>query len=219
MESWCRRKGYTYVCADYHGVSKSGGWADEGTISRWTKDTIALLENVVQGKTILVGAALGAWVMMRVAMERPDLVAGLVGISCDADFTEELLWAQLSEEDKNAIMEKGKHGIKWGDTTYDISRNLIEDGRKNLILAGGASIPISCPVRLIHGTADSEVPLSTSMRVMEALESDDVDVVCIKGMDHFIDREKEFSVLRNVMAAVVNAADLYEVDLTSPGSG
>jgi pimeloyl-ACP methyl ester carboxylesterase len=218
VESWCRREGYTYVCADYFGVSKSGGWAEDGTVSRWTKDTIALLESVVQGKTILVGAAVGAWVMLRVAMERPDLVAGLVGISCDADFTEELLWAQLSDEDKSAIMEKGAHDITWGENTYSITRNLIEDGRKNLVLQGD-TLPIHCPVRLIHGTDDAEVPLSVSMRVMEQLESDDVDVVCIKGMGHFIDREKEFSVLRNVMAAVVNAADLFEVDLTSPGSG
>ena len=218
VESWCRREGYTYICADYHGVSKSGGFAEDGTISRWTDDTIAMLETVVQGKTIIVGAAVGAWVMMRVAMKRPDLVAGLVGISCDADFTEELLWAQLSDEDKAAIMEKGQHEIKWGDTTYAITRNLIEDGRENLIL-NGASIPIYCPVRLIHGTADVEVPLSTSMRVMEAMESDDVDVVCIKGMTHFIDREKEYTVLNNVLRAVVDAADLYEVDLTSPGSG
>jgi len=219
VESWCRRKGQTYVCADYHGVSKTGGPLDEsGTISRWTQDTISVLE-ATNGKTILVGAAAGAWVMLRVAVERPDLVAGLVGVSCDPDLTE-MLWAGLPEEDKVAIMDKGRHEITWGDTTYEITRNLIVDGKESLVLAGGpGSLAVNCPVRLIHGTADEEVPLEVALRISDAVTTDDVEVRIVKGMKHFIEREAEFKVLDSALNSALKAADLYEFDLTSPGSG
>lgn len=219
VESWCRRSKQTYVCADYKGVSKTGGPLDEsGTISRWTQDTIAVLE-ATKGKTILVGAAAGAWVMLRVALERPDLVAGLVGVSCDPDLTE-MLWAGLPEADKEAIMEKGRHEITWGDTTYEITRNLIVDGKESLVLKGGArSLSVNCPIRLIHGTADEEVPLDVALRISEAVTTDDVEVRIVKGMRHFIERESEYTVLDSAMDSALEAANLYEFDLTSPGSG
>lgn len=220
VESWCRKTGCTYVCADYHGVSKSGGRTDSGTISRWTTDTIRLLETVTSGKTILVGAAVGAWVMLRVALARPDLVAGLVGVSVDPDFTEELLWANLSEVDKEAIMDQGIHNIQWGDNMYEISRNLIVDGRENLVLQGGeGSLDITCPVRLLHGTDDEEVPMATALRVMDAVQTTDVDVTILKGMHHFIESGKEFATLRKQLDSVLDAAKLYEYDLKTPGSG
>jgi len=206
------------VCADYHGVSQDQN--DVGTISRWVEDTIKLLDNVVSGKTIIVGAAVGAWVMLLVGMKRPDLVAGMVGVSCDPDFTEELLWRHLSEEDKNAIMTKGRHEITWGENKYQITKDLIVDGRENLVLQGGPrSLPITCPLRLIHGTDDEEVPLATALRILEAVETDDVDVTVLKGMHHFIDDQKEFLTLRRQLDSVLKAAELYEFDLRSPGSG
>jgi len=220
IEAFCRKNDFSYVCADYAGVSKSGGRTEEGTISRWTSDTIKLLETVVTGKTVLVGAAVGAWVMIRVAMERPDLVAGLVGISCDPDFTEELLWANLSEEDKNAIMEKGKHEVQWGNNRYEVTKNLILDGRENLVLQDGPnSLPIKAPVRMIHGTADEEVPLSTAMRIMDAVQSNDVHVTILKGMTHFIEGYSEFQALIKTLDDVLEAAELNVFDLRTPASG
>ena len=175
LEAWCRREGHTYVCADYYGVSRSGGTTIDGTISRWTADTISLLERVVEGKTVLVGAAVGAWVAFRVAQLRPDLVAGLVGVSCDPDFTEELLWANLGEEDKDKIMAEGSHDITWGNTVYSISRNLIEDARNNLILQVNRTPPFSThsltspsafhEFRMDQGPWPSTVPCVSSMVV------------------------------------------------------
>jgi pimeloyl-ACP methyl ester carboxylesterase len=220
VESWCRRNKCTFVCADYHGVSAAGEWFNEGTVTRWKQDTIELLEKTVTGKTIIVGAAVGAWVMLRVAQERPDLIAAMVGVSCDPDFTEELLWANLSEEDKSVIMDKGAHDIKWGDNTYRITRNLIVDGRKNLVLGGGPdSLDISCPLRLLHGTMDEEVPISIPLRLSESIASNDVDVLLLKGMRHFIDTEKEYDALHRTLDDAKDAAGNYEIDLNSPGSG
>jgi esterase/lipase len=224
VESWCRRNKCTYVCADYHGISETAERSDSCTVTRWKQDAIELLEKTVTGKTIIVGAAVGAWVMLRVALERPDLVAAMVGVSCDPDFTEELLWANLSEQDKAEIMDKGRKDIKWGDNTYSITRNLIVDGRKNLVLSGGAkSLNINCPLRLLHGTMDEEVPISIPLRLLEAMASNDVDLLLVKGMKHFIDTEKEYGALaiklHRVLDDAKQAAGNYEIDLNSPGSG
>lgn len=220
IEGWCRRNGFTYICADYHGVSKSGGDLSKGTVTRWTEDTIQLLEKAVPGKAVLVGAAVGGWVMMRVAMRRPDLVAALVGVSCDPDFTEELLWNGLNEDDKAAIMENGEHEITWGDTKYLVSRALVEDGRKNLVLSGGPnSVDIDAPVRLVHGMMDEEVPISMALRLVEALRTDDVKLSFLKRGTHFVDQEGEYNELRRAIEDAVDAAKTYVYDLTSPGSG
>ena len=90
-----------------------------------------------QGQVVLVGHGVGAWIAFLVASQRPDLVSGIVGLAADPDFTEELLWKTLDEEVKNKIMNDGQCEIKWGNDKYLISRNLIEDGRKNLLLTGG----------------------------------------------------------------------------------
>jgi len=120
-------------------------------------DTIAIIEkiigenaNIIDKKgAVLVGHGVGAWISMVVAAKRPDLVGGIVGMSADPDFTEELLWKKLPEDVKNTIMTKGVCEITWGTEKYPISKNLIEDGRQNLLLTKGAgSIPIKCPVRL-----------------------------------------------------------------------
>ena len=99
-----------------------------------------MIENLLgqkQGKTILVGHGVGAWISFIIASRRPDLVRGVVGIAADPDFTEELLWKGLSEEVKNTIMTEGSALIKWGGSKYPISKKLIEDGRLNLLLPGG----------------------------------------------------------------------------------
>ena len=104
-----------------------------------------------QGKVVLVGQGVGAWISIVVARLRPDLVSGIVGMSSDPDFTEELLWKNLSDDVKEKIMSEGEAVITWGSEKYPISRKLIEDGRENLLLTGEpGSIPVKCPVRLVR---------------------------------------------------------------------
>jgi pimeloyl-ACP methyl ester carboxylesterase len=95
-------------------------------------------------KVILVGHGMGAWISFLIAMKRPDLVSGIVGLSADPDFTEELLWKTLSEEVKTRIMDEGEAQVSWGKENYKITRNLIVDARNNLLLAGGPGFFMSC---------------------------------------------------------------------------
>ena len=100
---------------------------------------------------------LGAWIAFLIARKRPELIGGILGMSADADFTEELLWKNLDDDVKEKIMS-GMYEITWGTEKYAITRNLIEDGRKNLLLTGGpGSVDVSCPVRLLHAFNDEEV--------------------------------------------------------------
>lgn len=140
LQALCKKNDMTFLSADYFGVGKSSGSFADGSISRWTTDAIELITAVLNKsggkKVILVGHGLGTWISFLIALKNPHLVSGIVGMSADPDFTEELLWKTLSDEVKEKIMNDGVYEITWGNNQYPITRNLIEDGRKNLLLAG-----------------------------------------------------------------------------------
>lgn len=224
LQTWCRRNDITFLCADYFGLGRSSGTFAEGSVGRWAEDTVTIIENVlslpVQKKVVLVGHGVGAWVSFVVAQKRPDLVAGIVGLAADPDFTEELLWKKLSDDVKAKIMNEGVATITWGSTEYPISRTLIEDGRKNLLLQNGpSSLPIFCPVRLIHGLADEEVPYQLALQLAENCKTSDASVILLKGSSHYMESEKDMLTMRSMIVEVIEAFKEAGFDLTSPGSG
>jgi len=176
----------------------------EATLTRWTKDTIDFLDGVVPKtsskkfsntrRAVFVGSGVGAWVSMLVARERPDLVRGFVGLSADPDFTEDLLWAQLPEEVKDAIMREGFKEVKWGGRSevYPITSSLIEDGRKNLVLRGGPqSFQIDCPVRLIHSLEDEEVPVTVPLKIAQTVTTLNCEVIMPKIGGHALEDQRQ----------------------------
>lgn len=197
-------------------------------MGRWAADSIAIIEQVLKppdgkprGKAVLVGHGVGAWISFVVAMKRPDLVAGIVGMAADPDFTEELLWKKLPEETKTEIMEKGVADVKWGNTVYPISRGLIEDGRKNLLLSGRTanSLPVNCCVRLIHAIRDEEVPFELALKLVENCASTDAAVLLLKGSSHSMEDSQDMKAMRDMVRDVMTSASTGSFDLTSPGSG
>eukprot|EP00588_Corethron_pennatum_P024598 CAMPEP_0194320456 /NCGR_PEP_ID=MMETSP0171-20130528/16786_1 /TAXON_ID=218684 /ORGANISM="Corethron pennatum, Strain L29A3" /LENGTH=298 /DNA_ID=CAMNT_0039077997 /DNA_START=185 /DNA_END=1081 /DNA_ORIENTATION=+ len=221
LASFCDKNGFTFISADYYGVARADPTKEflKASISRWVEDYIYLLERTNPGKrAVLVGAGVGGWISTILAMKRPDLVRGIVGISADPDFTEDLIWNSLSKADQDGIMSEGFRNIKWGDTVYPITKTLIEDGRKNLILRNGSkSIDIDCPVRLIHAMYDIEVPYSTPFRLADVIKGRDVSVTIIKGADHMLAREEDTKKMHHAVKEVLENA--WEYDLTSPASG
>eukprot|EP01038_Epipyxis_sp_PR26KG_P013172 gene13172-17648_t len=222
LQSLCKKSDLTFLGADYYGVGKSSGQFTDGSVGRWTNDTISLIDKAIgtsQGKVILVGHGVGAWVSFLIAKKRPDLVSGIVGLSADPDFTEELLWKNLSEDVKERIMKEGQADITWGQENYPITKNLIEDGRKNLLLAGGpGSIHVSCPIRLIHSLEDEEVPYQLALKLAESCASSDVSVMLVKGSSHAMEGDREFHIMRMMIKEVMDAFN-GEFDLRSPASG
>lgn len=184
LASKCHSAGRAFVRFDYTGHGISSGKFEEGTIGRWAADAIAILDNVSEGPQVLVGSSMGGWLMLLVALARPDRVVGLVGVASAPDFTEDLIWNKLSNEARATMTREGlwRRPSEYEEADYPITMRLIEEGRNHLLLDG--SIDIRCPVRLIHGEADNDVPWQVSHRLSQALRSDDVTLTLVKGGDH-----------------------------------
>jgi pimeloyl-ACP methyl ester carboxylesterase len=199
LDEFCAARGLGYVRFDYSGHGASSGRFEDGTIGRWLEDAIAIIDRASEGPLILVGSSMGGWIMLLAALARPDRVAGLVGIAAAPDFTEDLMWAAMPPETRARLLADGaiQKPSQYQDAPLEITRALIEDGRRHLLLRG--SIDIRCPVRLLHGMADPDVPYQTSISLAEKLTSADVTVTLIKDGDHRLSREED---LQRVFAAV-----------------
>lgn len=174
-------RGYTRF--DYLGHGQSTGHFIDGTISRWTDDAVAILDECTAGPQIIVGSSMGGWIGLRLALLRPDRIAGFVGIAAAPDFTTRL-WDDMPEEGKADIVSNGhwEQSSEYSDEPYIITKKLIDDGPRNFVMNG--QIDISCPVHLLQGMKDDSVPWKTALQIQEALESDDVTVSLVKNGDH-----------------------------------
>lgn len=219
LEIFAKRKGQGIIVEEYLGIGASeGDFVKDGTLSRWISDSLRVIDQVATGKVVLVGAGVGGWIMLHLAMQRPDRVVGLVGINPSLDFTEDLLRPALTDEQKETIEKEGVVRMPWGYKNYAISKALLEDAEKWLVLRGGSnSLNVKCPIRLLQGLSDEEVPPRRILDLVDAVVSDDVVVSFVKGGDHFLEEEDDFA---RMWHAVSDVSDrYYEYDLTSPGSG
>jgi len=193
------RRGRTCTRFDYFGHGASSGGFRAGTIGRWAADALAVLDQITRGPQILVGSSMGCWIAFLVALARPLRVAGLVGIAGAPDFTEDLVWARLDAEQRRRLMDAGEvtHDSAYEEGQIPFTRALVEEGRRHLILR--APISLSCPVHLLHGMADPDVPYQTSLRLAERLAGGEVVVELIEDGDHRLSRESD---LARLLAAV-----------------
>src|SRR5262249_25096836 len=179
LEAFCRSRGQAYLRFDYfaHGAS-SGDFAD-ATIGRWREDALAVLDRETRGPQLLVGSSIGGWLLLLAAPARPERIAGLVGIAAAPDATEDLMEPELTPEQRATIEREGAVRIPsaYDPKGYLITRRLIEEGRRHLVLRG--SLPIACPVRLLHGMEGPDLPWQTTLQLAERLQSRDVTVTLI----------------------------------------
>ena len=191
LEAACREAGRAYVRFDYSGHGESSGEFADGTIGSWSEDAIAVLDAASEGPQVLVGSSMGGWIMLLAALARPQRVAGLVGIASAPDFTEELMWRRFDDDIRRRLADTGVYHrpSEYDDEPYPITMKLIEDGRRHLLLE--RQIAIHCPVRLLHGMKDEDVPWTTAPRIAEKLLADDVRVLVIKDGDHRLSRDQD----------------------------
>ncbi|MFQ5533476.1 MAG: alpha/beta hydrolase [Sphingomonadales bacterium] len=184
LEDDCRRAGRAFVRFDYQGHGASSGKFTDGTIGGWLDDTLAVIDQVTEGPQIIVGSSMGGWIALLAALARPGRVAGLVTVAAAPDFTEELMWDQFDDGPRTTLLTEGVYHqpSEYGDEPYAITLKLIEEGRDHLLLGG--PIPITCPVRLLHGMRDADVPWRHALRIAEHLDSTDVIVTLVKQGDH-----------------------------------
>jgi pimeloyl-ACP methyl ester carboxylesterase len=206
LSQFCADRGQAFLRFDYRGHGASDGSFDDSGIDDWLQDALAVLDELTEGPLILVGSSMGGWLAILAALAREERIAGVIGIAAAPDFTEDLIWRQLSEAEQKTMMEEGAvlQPSEYGEKPYRFSRKLIEDGRKHLLL--GRAIPLRCPVRLLHGMADPDVPFATALRIAEKLETTDVALCLIKDGDHRLSRDADLGRLCQMVAELTGLA-------------
>ncbi len=203
LESSCSTTGHAYLRFDYTGHGESSGEFADGTIGDWAEDAIFVLDELTEGPQVLVGSSMGGWVMLLVALARPERIAGLVGIAAAPDFTEDLMWETGGAAFRHALETEGvfHEPSEYSEEPTPITMKLIEDGRRHLLLR--KPIPLTCPVRLIHGMADPDVPWATSQRLAAALASTDVEITFVKSGDHRLSGARDLARLTRAVGALL----------------
>lgn len=184
LEAWARRTGRAYLRFDYLGHGQSSGRFEDGTIGRWLEDSLAAIDSLTAGKLVLVGSSMGGWLSLLAARARPDRLAGLVLIAAAPDFTERMLLKGLSPEDRLKLERDGRleRPSQYSPEPSIFTWKLIEEGRKHLLL--DKRLSLGCPLRLLHGQSDPDVPWEYSLRIAEHVEAPEVITTLIKGGDH-----------------------------------
>jgi len=182
LADYCKEKGHGFIRFDYSGHGQSSGDFKDGTIGQWKQDTLAIFDELASGEVILVGSSMGAWLALLVALERPERIKKLVGIASAPDFTERLIWEKLDAAQQEALMRDGVFYAPscYGEEPYPITKKLIEEARDHLLLDN--DIPLTCPIRLLHGTKDQDVPLEIAHLLVKKLPQ--AELTIIEGGDH-----------------------------------
>lgn len=204
LDAWAAERGRAFVRFDYSGHGESTGRFEESGISRWLEDGLAVLERHVPQPPILVGSSMGGWIALLAATalqaDAPERApAGLVLIAPAVDFTERLMWDHFPPEVREAIERDGvfTRPSLYAEEGYPITRHLIEDGRRHLMLDG--PIATGCPVHILQGMQDPDVPWQHAMRLLEHLPGESVAMTLIKDGDHRLSRPQD---LERLVAAI-----------------
>ncbi len=183
LEAYCRDHGRAYTRFDYRGHGASGGEFRDGTIGAWKDDALAILDDVTDGPQVIVGSSMGGWIMLLMALARPERLQALIGIAAAPDFVERM-WEEFPAPVKAEILREGffARPSEYSEEPYIITKQLIDEGRDHVIL--DKPLAIKCPVRLLHGMQDPDVPWQHSLTICQALESEDVEITFVKNGDH-----------------------------------
>ncbi|MGA9954575.1 MAG: alpha/beta hydrolase [Bradyrhizobium sp.] len=204
LDAWAADRKRACVRFDYSGHGESAGDIVHGTIGRWLEESVAVFERFCTGPQVVIGSSMGGWMALLLARElgrRPASrasLAGLVLIAPAPDFTEELMWKGFSSEARHQIETTGAwlRPSEYGDP-YPITRNLIEEGRKHLLL--GSTIEVGCPVHILQGARDPDVPWKHAFALAHRLPADDVVLTMIQDGDHRLSRPQD---IVRILAAV-----------------
>lgn len=201
LYAWAAAEGRACLLLDYAGCGQSDGLFADQDLLGWRGDIIDLIDARIEGPVLIVGSSMGGWLMLLTALalvrrDGPGRVAGLVGIAAAPDFTD---WG-FSDPEKAIILAEGelREETPYSDQPYVTTRGFFQSGEANRLL--GAAIPLACPVRLLHGQEDGDVPPDISLRLSAALASDDVQITLIKGGDHRLSRDSDIALLIDTVA-------------------
>ncbi len=191
LEAWAKTHGRACLRFDYSGCGASPGRFEDGTLEMWRDDALAAIDHLVEGPVTLVGSSMGGWIMLLVALARPERVAAMVGIAAAPDFTS---WG-FTEEEKSTLARTGRleQPSSYSDQPTVFTRAFWESGESLRVI--WPSIAIDCPMRLIHGQRDEDVPWELSVQLARAIRSADVQTILVKDGDHWLSRDADIGTL------------------------
>ncbi|KQT83146.1 alpha/beta hydrolase [Aurantimonas sp. Leaf443] len=204
------REGLGFCRFDYSGHGASGGRFEEGTISRWLEETLCVVESLRAGPLLVVGSSMGAWIALRLVQRlrgtpagRP--VAGLVLLAPAPDFTERLVRPRLTADARARLERDGvlREPSRYGDEPDLYTAALLEDGAANLVMEG--TIETGCPVHIVQGMEDPDVPFSHALELVTHLPADGVTVTLVKDGDHRLSRPTDLALIERIVLAEVAA--------------
>jgi len=204
VDAFAAAQGRACLRLDYSGHGESEGAFEDGTISRWCEEALAVIAAHAGEAPILIGSSMGGWISLLATRhlrvhDRDRAPSGLVLIAPAPDFTERLMWKDFDEATRDAIMTDGKVMIPsdYDDAGYPITRGLIEDGRNNLIM--DEPILTGCPVHILQGMADPDVPWQHALAVMERMPADNAAMTLVKDGDHRMSRPQDITRLITIL--------------------
>ena len=207
LDQWEARRGRGFLRFDYSGHGLSEGRFETGTIGRWLEEALAVIRTASEGPQILIGSSMGGWLALlcaRAFAESGEIerLAGLVLIAPAVDFTQKLIYERLPPEARQQLDENGvwMRASAYADTPYPITRNLIEEGRQHLLF--GETIRTYCPVHILQGMRDEDVPCQHAMTLVEHLAGDPVTLTLVKDGDHRLSRDEDLARLTQAIEAI-----------------
>lgn len=208
IDEWAQKSGRACLRFDYSGHGESGGAFSAGTITRWTDEALHVLRSLSSEPQILVGSSMGGWIALRMAQRLQEAgegarVAGLVLLAPAPDFTVELLEPQLTKRQKAELAEKGFFEVvsQYSPEPYVYTQALFEDGAINRVLAD--RIDTHCPIHIIQGMADPDVPHSHALKLVEHLPADDVTLSLVRDGDHRLSRPQDLDLLIRAIETMI----------------
>jgi pimeloyl-ACP methyl ester carboxylesterase len=196
LDAWAKKRDQAFLRFDYFAHGASDGDFADATVGRWRQDALAAIGILPrQAKLVLVGSSMGGWIMLSIAQELRARLAGLVGIAVAPDFTQELIWPELSAGEQAEMKRSGRllRPSQYSDQPDILTMRLIEEGADHLVL--NKPLAVDCPVHLLHGTADPDVPWQHSLRALQHMQTPRGTLTLVKDGDHRLSTEADIRML------------------------
>lgn len=205
LERWAKQRGRPFIRFDYSGHGQSSEEFTNGSIGEWAEDAFEVISHLTSGPQILVGSSMGGWIAFLMAKRIPKHIFGIIGIAAAPDFTEDIIWNRMDDMMRATLTRSNIVYIKnnYGEP-YPITKKLIEDGRKNLVMHD--PLNLSFPIRLFHGTADEDVKMDVPLNLIEHIKGPDIELTIVKNADHRFSSEKCLDLICESLNSILSKA-------------
>jgi len=199
LAGWCEAYELGFLRFDYSGHGESSGEFADGTVGQWRDDALCVIDQLAAGSVVLIGSSMGAWMAVLAALARPEKVVGLMGIAAAPDFTEDLVPRRLTESERQRLWRDGRieRLSAYSEQPDVLTRSLLEEGRNHLVLR--SPLALDCPLRLIHGLADPDVPVEQSRRLIEVWQGKNTKLILVEDGDHRLSRPSDLARISDLL--------------------